>query len=70
MGEGNTPAQVLDALQDACGEPDVYATLLELLLAARLDELQALTGLPDTGLQRGSDELPTPPPRRSARRRR
>lgn len=61
------PEQVLDALQDACGDPLSYAVLLELLLVASLDELQVLTGLPDSGLQRAPDVLP---PRRSARRRR
>lgn len=74
IGEGATQTQVLDALQDACGDALAYAVVLELLLllllVASLDELQVLSGLPDTGLERGPGDLPAVPPWRSARRRR
>lgn len=69
MGDGATPGEVLDTLQATCGDPLACAVLLELLLAANLDELQVLAGLPDTELARGPAELP-PVPRRSTRRRR
>ncbi len=70
IADGATPDHVLDALQDACGDPLTYAVLLELLLAASLDELQVIAGLPGSGLERGPAELPPAPSRRSAHRRR
>jgi len=43
---------------------------LELLLVASLDELWVITGLPDSGPERGPAELAPAPPRRSKGRRR
>ena len=70
IADGATPEQLLDALQDACADPLSYAVVLELLLVASLDELWVITGLPDTGLERGPAELAPAPPRRSKGRRR
>lgn len=72
VAAGATPAELLVAIREACGQvPVAYARVLELVVLAGLDELQILAVLPETDLSRGTDEPLAPaPPRRSPRRRR
>jgi hypothetical protein len=70
VSDGATPADILQALRDACDQdPVAYARLLELIVLAAVDELQVIAG-PPGGPVPVIPDLPPPPRRRSARRRR
>lgn len=72
IGEGATPAEVLEAMREACGQDAVaYARLLELHVLAALDELQLIAGISSGDeVARTLPDMPPAPSRRSARRRR
>lgn len=71
IADGATPRQLLKALRDACDQdPVAYARMLELIVLAGLDELQAIASPPSSTLQRGGTGPPPTPPRRTTRRRR
>ena len=69
-GDGATPGDILHTLRDACDQdPVAYARLLELIVLAAVDELQVIAG-PPGGPEPATPTMPSPPRRRSARRRR
>jgi len=71
IADGATPRQLLKAVREACDQdPVAYARMLELIVLAGLDELQAIAGPPSSTLQRAETEPPPPPPPRTTRRRR
>jgi len=71
IADGATPRQLLKAVREACDQdPVAYARMLELIVLAGLDELQAIAGPPSSTRQRAETEPPPPPPPRTTRRRR